>query len=173
MKKKTLYITSGVPNAGKTTFINQRIEALGGIHISRDNIRMKFLKPGDYYFKNEGKVFNAFIKEIQKAIDNPKGEDDIYIDATHLNARSRSKVINKLNLTNVDKIVVLWFDIPIEELYRRNNSRTGKKLPEDMIANMRASMDTPLYGENRLYEIWRIDGEGWIEEIKKRSIMAL
>ena len=175
--KKTLYITSGAPNAGKTTFVNQRIDALGGVHISRDEIRARMLKPGDFYFKNESKVFNEFINEIQKAIDRKWGPSDIYIDATHLNARSRSKVLNRLNKNNVDKIIVLWFDPPLGVLLERNKKEDGtEKVPEDAIKKMKDSMDIPSKNEFLAYkpEIWRIDEEGWIIDVyPQKQIMCL
>ncbi len=174
--KKTLYITSGAPGAGKTTFVDERIDALGGLHIARDEIRLSLLSPGEYYFKNEHKVFDTFIKKIQKAIDSRFGANDIYIDATHLNSRSRHKVLNKLNLNNVDKIVVLWFDIPLEVLLERNIDEKGKeRVPASAIETMAKSMDKPDKNEYwyKPFEIWRIDQEGWIEEVKSKLIKCL
>lgn len=173
--KKTLYITSGAPNSGKTTFVNNRIEALGGVHISRDEIRMKMLKPGEYYFKNESKVFKEFVDEIQKAIDKKWGPSDIYIDATHLNARSRNKVLNRLNKNNVEKIIVLWFDMPLQILLERNKKEDGtEKVPESAIESMKNSMDIPSKNEFLAFkpEVWKIDEEGWITEVY-RKIMCL
>ena len=165
--KKTLYITSGAPFAGKTTFVDTRIDALGGKHISRDSIRKVLLNPGDYYFKNEGKVFKNFIEDIQEAINSRFGEKDIYIDATHLNNRSRIKVINRLNLENVEKIVVLWFDVPLETLLKRNINEKGKEsVPESAIRRMVDSMDRPssLEYNYRPYEVWRVDEEGYVTD---------
>jgi len=165
--KKTIYIASGAPCSGKTTFIDQRIDALGGIRISRDEIRFSMLKPGDYYFKNEAKVFKEFIDKIQKAINNPIGKKEIYIDATHLNKRSRQKVLNRLNLKNVKEIIILWFNIPLEELLARNEKRYGiEKIPVDAIERMKNSMDIPSNEEKdaRLKYYWEIDSDGWITE---------
>lgn len=177
MNRKTIYITSGAPCAGKTTFINQRIEALDGVRISRDEIRLSMLAPGDFYFKNENKVFETFIHKIQEAIDNPRGKKEIYIDATHLNKKARNKVINRLNLENVDTIIVLLFDIPLEELLIRNKKRNNP-VPEDAIERMKNSMDAPTRNEEieylardnveRVY-FWKIDKDGWIEDFDIRS----
>ena len=168
--KKTLYITSGAPCAGKTYFVNTRIDALGGTHISRDKIRLSLLSPGDYYFKNEHKVFETFIKQIQKAIDTPRGNSDIYIDATHLNYNSRAKVLKKLNLNNVEKIIVLWFDVPLEILLKRNIINGKERVPASAVETMAGSMDKPNkfeYNTCLPYEVWRIDEEGWIDVIDK------
>ena len=169
--KKTLYITSGAPNAGKTSFVKSRIDALGGIYISRDEIRSSLLTPGEYIFKNESKVFNTFIKNIQEAIDKKFGDTDIYIDATHLNSRSRHKVLGKLNLNNVDKIIVLWFDIPLEILLGRNFIGGKERVPQSAVENMYKTMDMPDTREFpfKKSEVWRIDKEGWCEEAKVKT----
>lgn len=170
MKKKTVYITSGAPGAGKTYFVDTRIDALGGKHISRDKIRLSLLSPGDYYFKNEHKVFKTFIEQIQKEINKPRGEKDIYIDATHLNYNSRAKVLKNLNLGNVEKIIVLWFNIPLETLLKRNIIDGKERVPASAIETMAGSMDKPHrfeYNTCLPYEVWRIDEEGWIDVIDK------
>ena len=125
--KKVLYIAAGAPNSGKTTFINNRIDALGGVHVSRDEIRYSLVRPEEGYFTHEGEVFTTFIKLIQEALDNPHGPTDVYADATHLNRFSRKKLLNNLNLDCVEKIIVLYFDAPKDILVERNLLRDGRE----------------------------------------------
>lgn len=162
--KKVLYIAVGAPNSGKTTFINDRIEALGGVHVSRDEIRFSLLESDDDYFKHEGETFLTFCEQIQEALDNPKGPDDVYADATHLNKRSRKKLLKKLHLQNVEKIIILYFKVPYELLEKRNSARVGRvKIPYTALENMYNSMDIPTVEENPLFEIWEIDGYGYVK----------
>ena len=161
-QKKVLYIAIGAPNSGKTSLINFRIDAFGGTRISRDDIRFSLLKDGDNYFAHEGEVFKIFTDNIQKALDNPKGETDVYADATHLNMRARKKLLKELDLTNVEKIILLWLVAPIETLLERNKTRNAKtKVPESAIIRMLGSMDTPTRKEHPLISaIWLIN-ENW------------
>lgn len=162
--KKVLYIAVGAPNSGKTTTIKTRIDMLGGEYISRDAIRFNLLKPGDGYFSHEPEVFNTFIKQIQAALNNPNSHQDVYADATHLNKASRAKLLNALDLTNVEKIIALYFSVPTAELFRRNNERTGiTKIPETGLLRMYNSLTKPELEEHELMEVWEVDGYGYIK----------
>ena len=162
--KKVLYIAVGAPNSGKTTFINARMDALGGVYVSRDDIRVSLMESDDDYLKHEGETFIKFCEQIQDALDNPHGPDDVYADATHLNKRSRYKLLKKLHLQNVEKIVILWFNVPYELLEERNSARAGKMpIPFSALENMYDSMDTPTTDENPLFEIWEVDGYGYVK----------
>ena len=162
--KKVLYIAVGAPNSGKTTLINDRIDALGGIRISRDDIRISLQESDDNYLKHEGETFIKFCKQIQDALDNPHGPDDVYADATHLNKRSRHKLLKKLHLENIEKIIILYFKVPYELLEERNAARDGKpSIPFSALENMYNSMDVPSTDENPLFEIWEVDGYGYIK----------
>lgn len=101
MNKKNVFMVCGVPGSGKSTWVEEKASFYGdkAAHISRDKIRFALLKDGDDYFSKEQKVFKEFIKQINKAI---KSDDKtvIFIDATHLNEKSRYKVLDKLDLSN-------------------------------------------------------------------------
>ena len=162
--KKVLYIAVGAPNSGKTIFIHDRIDALGGVYASRDDIRVSLQESDDDYLKHEGETFIKFCEQIQDALDNPHGPDDVYADATHLNKRSRYKLLKKLHLENVEKIIILYFKVPYELLEERNAARGGKQpIPFAALENMYNSMDIPSVEENPLFEIWEIDGYGYIK----------
>ena len=162
--KKVLYIAVGAPNSGKTVFINTRIDALGGIRVSRDDIRLSLMESDDDYLKHEGETFMKFCEQLQDALDNPHGPDDVYADATHLNARSRYKLLKKLHLENVSKIIVLYFNVPYELLEERNTARAGKMpIPFTALENMYNSMDVPSPQEHPLFDIWEVDGYGYIK----------
>ena len=70
----TLYISSGLPGAGKSTFL-KKIKKEEEVIISRDEIRFSMLKEGDDYFKYEDRVYDIFISKIVK---NLKAGKNVY-----------------------------------------------------------------------------------------------
>lgn len=82
---KNLYILTGAPGSGKTTWVNNQIKEKGGYHVSRDKIRFSLLEEDEEYFNKEGEVVDIFINSIQELIDKKNlKENNIYVDATHL-----------------------------------------------------------------------------------------
>lgn len=147
MKSKTLWLTSGVPASGKTTFIKENLPDTP--HISRDEIRFKMLGDNEDYFSHENEVFNEFVKEIQEALDN---ENACVADATHLDERSRNKLLDKLNLEEVE-IIILSFKVPLGTLLERNENRTGRAyVPKSVIRRMYHQLKPATYNEKYKYK---------------------
>ena len=136
---KTLYILCGPPGAGKSHYcetlcynhsLNHDLEI-----ISRDDIRFSLLRSNDTYFSFEKTVYDIFIKRINDAI---KSDNILYIaaDATHINKQSRLKLLNKLNLNNVD-VIPIWFNTSEKDCQIRNELRTGRRrVPKEVIHQM-------------------------------------
>ena len=101
-KQKTLWLTVGVPGSGKSTYIKTKIKNSDSVWCSRDNIRFSLLGPKDDYFAKEKLVWRPWISAIQDCIDDPNSAENIYVDATHLTQRARTKVLNELNVKNVN-----------------------------------------------------------------------
>lgn len=136
MKQKRLFLLSGIPGSGKSTWVKNQIEAKGGIWISRDAIRFAVVKEDEEYFGREDEVFATFISAIQEQINNPVATD-IYVDATHINEKSRNNTLRRLNLEQVDEKVCVFFDIPFEVAYERNLQRTGRAVvPRSAVERM-------------------------------------
>ena len=93
---KTIWILSGAPGSGKSTWVRKNCLP-NSLVVSRDQIRFDMLKDSDDYFKYENKVWREYIEQISCAIRNPL-VDNIYLDATHLNEKSRNKVLNSLGI---------------------------------------------------------------------------
>ena len=133
MKQQKVFLLAGVPGSGKSTWIRQQIDIYGGTWCSRDAVRFSMVKEDEPYFSQEDRVFQSWIAQIQNAIN--RGED-VYIDATHINANSRRKVLKRLKLNGAELIGVNMM-IPLNESIRRNNLREGReKVPESVITKM-------------------------------------
>ena len=155
--RKNLYVMCGCPASGKSTWVKNRIATKGGISISRDDIRRTFLKNGDGYFSHEKQVFAQFCNQIQSAIDNPRGEIDIYADATHLNEASRRKLLSNLNLVNVSHVYVVYMEVSLETAMDRNDARPEEsRVPDDAIERMYDSIQEPSNGGVFNYEVIKV-----------------
>lgn len=139
--KNKLYIMCGCPGSGKTTFAKSMFP--NAYYVSRDEIRFSYIKENDEYFSKEDKVFNEFIKRINFALSTNK---DVVADATHLNAKSRMKLLAHLDInkekTEVHAIVM---QTPLKTCIERNENRKGTKsyVPKSVIKRMYYSFTQP------------------------------
>ena len=156
MKSKRVWLLSGLPGSGKSTWIKRRLEEQqGGFWVSRDAVRFSMVREDEPYFERENEVFNEWISQICMALCNPLIED-IYIDATHLNDRSREKTLSRLPKENINKITNVVFLVPIEICLERNAQRSGREVvPESVIRNMEKSFKMP-----KKYSTMIVDSEG-------------
>jgi predicted kinase len=131
MKSKTLWLTSGVPASGKTTWVKQNLPNIP--YVSRDEVRFSIIKDNEDYFAHEDEVFEVFVRKIQNSLDT---SNECIADATHLSEKSRNKLLNKLSLEDTD-IIILNFEVPIETLIKRNSQRSGRSyVPKSVIRRM-------------------------------------
>ena len=146
MKPKKVFILCGPPASGKSTWIQKQMKTNPGAWCSRDNVRFSMVSEDEDYFSREDEVFEAWILSIQEAIANSAIEN-VYIDATHLNEKSRDKVLNRLNLENAT-LCAVNFIVPLEECIRRNDLREGRaKVPRSVIRRMYFSFVPAEQGE--------------------------
>lgn len=154
-----LYVMCGVAGSGKSTFARDHLcQADHIVHISRDEVRMSMLKPGEHYFSKEKEVYAEFIKRIVNAANEGY---TIVVDATHLNHWSRDKLTKSLDeqMNRPYEIIYVVMNTEYHETQRRNAERTGRALvPADVIDEMFEQWESPRYSEHpNIKGIWTIN----------------
>ena len=157
----TLYIMVGIPGSGKSYIAKQIAKNICCTIVSRDTIRFSFLNKEDEYFTKEKEVFKEYINEIQYYLDN--GEI-VIADATHLNQRSRYKLLSALMLRDDDYVVPLVINTSLETCLKRNTQRTGRnRVPQSIIKSMFDTLTDPADDwdtlKEKYYDILYINNE--------------
>lgn len=132
-----LYITIGIPGAGKSTYT----KTLNAKVISSDAIRGELF--GDEGCQdNPKKVFAILNSRVRKSLLD--GEDVIY-DATNVTKKARRTIINTYK-NIADEIIACYFDTPVEVAKIRNANRT-RVVPDEIIDNMYKKLTVPEFEE--------------------------
>jgi predicted kinase len=146
----------GLPGSGKSYYAEKLADSLNYCKgelvrvVSRDEIRFSMLKDDENYFKHETEVFNKYVEVIQASL-NSAAINAVIADATHLNETSRNKLLNRLDLTNIE-VVPIFIDTPYKECLQRNATRQGRAyVPQKAIRNMSYSLTAPTYNEKHKY----------------------
>lgn len=136
-----LVLMMGIPGAGKSTWLRKNMKP-DGVIASRDAIRFNLLEEGDEYFSRETEVFREYISQIVEAL---KADKTVYADATHLNQKSRAKVVNAVKKFIIpDEIECIWLDTSYAVAIERNDLREGRALvPHDAIKRMFHQLEPP------------------------------
>ena len=165
LKRKKVFVLAGLPGSGKSTWIRKAMNPDDDVHISRDEIRFSLLKDGDAYFEVEDKVRKFFFQQVEKYTVGNDTCENVYIDATHLNPKSRSQVIGHIDDTA--HLIAVCFEMPISIALERNSQRSGRALvPETVIYNMAARYIVPTLKEG-FDEVWHVDAEGNVRKETK------
>jgi predicted kinase len=147
---KRLIMMSGIPGSGKSTYANELYEhPTAGIDkwVSRDQIRFSLLEDGEDYFHKEKQVYDTFVSEIKKALDNGQ---TVIADATHINEASRTKLLRALGTSLKDCCVeIIFFKVPVQKALQRNENRINTRfyVPEQVIRRMAMQITVPTFEE--------------------------
>jgi predicted kinase len=158
MTLKLIKLLVGCPASGKTSYahnVEKACEAFGNLtyrHISRDAIRFSLVEENEDYFSKEKEVFETFVSEVQKAIDDKINV--IVMDATHVSEGSRRKILSRLTHTYGYELEAVVFDVPLETLKERNQLREGRaRVPDSAIENMYYNFSEPTIEELQNYQL--------------------
>ncbi len=163
MKRKKVYLLSGPPASGKSTWVRSHMTP-GSEWISRDNVRFSIVSEDEDYFSHEDEVFDTFIAYINQTLENPDIHT-IYIDATHLNRRSRNKTLNRVRKQNIAELNCVCFTTSKELCQARNSLRSGRaRVPSTAIDNMFNSYAFPTENEGFTH-VYAVNAEGETKEV--------
>lgn len=132
----------GAAGAGKSTLVKTKLPT--ATYVSRDSIRFAIMdaRYSKDYFAFEDEVFKTFIKTANNAID--RGDKWVVLDATHLNKKSRAKVLNRLHKRDDMCIVAVVVRPSLETHIAHNANRTGRAfVPVDVIEKQYNSYTEP------------------------------
>ena len=150
----------GVPGSGKSTWLRTHQKYFDDFHtiVSRDDIRFSYLKDGDDYFAYEKEVWKDFIEQIK---DGLATQEEVYVDATHLNERNRAKLFRALGSTLYGvELEAVYFNLPLETIIAQNANRTGRKFVQpEAITNMYSQLREPTFEEG-FSKIYTITSQG-------------
>jgi predicted kinase len=163
MKPKKVFILSGPPASGKSTWVRANLTP-GSEWISRDNVRFSIVGKDEEYFSHEEEVFDTFINYINQTLENPDIHT-IYIDATHLNRRSRNKTLNRVRKQYIEELNCVCFTASRELCQARNALRSGReRVPSSAIDNMYNAFAYPT-AEEGFTHVYAVNAEGITKEV--------
>lgn len=147
----TLNIIIGIPGSGKSNYAKKYLLTNNSVYLSSDDIRVEL-----YGFEDQTHndvVFETMKKRTLNAL--KEGKDVIY-DATNLNKKRRSGIINEAHKLDAQVDAYLCCT-PINIILERNITRVERQLPWDKLVQMIQSIEPPMYYEG-FDNIYLIDG---------------
>lgn len=145
---KKMIILVGIAGAGKSYWLETHKEYFAKTNsiISRDEVRFSLVKEDEPYFSKEPEVYQKFIDQIKVSLSI---NEETYVDATHINERSRAKLFRSLGKALKDvEVIAVVIKVPLETALYQNNTRVGRKrVPEGQIKRMYSEFSTPSFEE--------------------------
>ena len=167
MRLKKVFLMSGPPASGKSSWIRKNLTP-GCEWISRDNVRFAIISDDEDYFSHEDEVFDTFINYINQTLENPDIHT-IFIDATHLNRKSRNKTLSRVSRKNIEELNCVCFTTPLAECLARNNLRSGReRVPQTAIENMFRACGAPVAAEG-FNHVYAVDKDGNMKEVSIKN----
>lgn len=137
----TLIIMIGIPGCGKSTYAKKLLKLHPNWkYVSRDEVRYEYVNDQEHYFDHEHEVYKEFCNRIDMHLLN---EETVIADATHLNQKSREKLLQTLTVIP-DEIIGIVFTTPFEVCLERNSKREGiTRVPDAQMYKMKNIFHKP------------------------------
>ena len=156
-----LYIMSGCPGSGKTTWANEFMKMHPDVrYVSRDEIRFSMLREDEDYFAHETEVFNKFVGTIAATLIDGF---DVIADATHISIASRAKLHNALQKKHLNdndyEIIFVFMNTSISNCIEYNDKRRGRSyVSHSVLRRMHCQTTMPSKNEfSNVKEVWVIN----------------
>lgn len=150
-----LYLMCGVPGAGKSTFLKNRVKKNTSVIVSRDAIRFSIVKPEEDYFSHEDEVLTIFWERINEALTAGK---NVFVDQTSLTPKARKWLLQ--HVKGYDHANLIWIDEDIQTCLERNEMRRGTRayVPRNVIHRMFSQFIEPSLDEG-FYRIYHYNSK--------------
>jgi predicted kinase len=146
----TLYMLIGIPCVGKSTWLQDRVQFSDQI-LSTDNIVEKIANSCNMTYSEAWSDLIKFAEKVMynqlERLKTDKDITEIYWDQTNLNRSTRAKKLSKLPTDW--KRVAVFFDHRgfEEEIFKRNQQRPGKVIPDNVLHGMMKNLEIPSHDE--------------------------
>lgn len=142
-----MILTVGLPGCGKTSWaMEYMLSHPGTVNVNRDDIR--FSQYGTYW--NPEVIDEDHVSFVQRSMINGafKRQKDVIISDTNLNRKIVRDLVRIANLWGAS-VEFKYLDVPLEELYRRDENRSKPVGKEVILAlkNRYAKSGLPDYGD--------------------------
>ena len=152
-KKATFVLICGTSGSGKTTLAKVLTECLGMKYIGADECYAKV--NGDEC--NHANKFEVWIELFNTVHECELGGIDCIVDSNALSSSGRDEFINWF--PNFDHHLI-YLDAD-DALRLRNNQRRNRKIPDDLMIEMRARAEPP---------VWRTLDKNWKSLLRIQNI---
>ena len=153
MMNKRLILMVGVAGSGKSTNAKKFYTYMTDLGhtcaiISRDVIRFALLKDGEDYFSHEDDVWINFVNQAAESL---RVNEITILDATHLTAAARKKIVDAVKKKYWDEDISLEavvMDECVDTCLKNNANRVGRAhVPEATIWRMCEQLTIPTKAE--------------------------
>jgi predicted kinase len=151
--ESTMYVLIGASGSGKSSYINTSTASADVF--SLDALRLEWYVPENlasaehpYSYAFEKACADKHFKSRanQHFMEMVRGGDNIIVDNVNASKKSRRWYITEARKHGY-RIVAVTFPITLDEVLRRQHSRTDKTVPDEAVRRQYMSVSTPDYGE--------------------------